>query len=38
LSGPDRASDRRVIADTENPDALGIVAHESLVSLGPKTF
>ena len=27
-----------VIVDAENSDALGIVAHESLVSLNPKTF
>ena len=27
-----------VIVDTEDPDALGIVAHEPPVSLGPKTF
>ena len=34
----DALSHDRMIVDAENSDALGIVAHDSLVSLGPKTF
>jgi hypothetical protein len=28
----------RMVVDAENPDALGIVDHGLLVTLGPKTF